>query len=132
MFSVNVIPRRPKSGFLNNQKLINNYISLFLLIFHYFLKFFLSAYLFSKYNISKISSKQFSYFSIFVSLVSTWSSLIIFSGNIEVNPGMKKNFNECFSNFYWNRKSTFAHDYSKLTFSIYIKIFLLVCSVFII
>ena len=70
---VNAIPSRLKSGFLNNRKLIKNLESelpkhfrkITHFIFHYFLTFFLSVYLFSKYNISKISSKQFCYFSIF-------------------------------------------------------------------
>ena len=100
-------------GLSNNlPKYDPNYISLLFYIF-------LIAFLFSKGYFSKINTKL--YISIFLLFnillgVLVWlcSGLIIFSSNVEENPGPKNSVSECLSIFHWNLNSISARDYSKL------------------
>ena len=89
----------------------SNYISLLFYIF-------LSAFLFSKGYVSKISTKL--HISIFLLFnfplsVLVWlcGRLITLSGNVEANPGLKNNISGCLLICRWNL-SLSAHDYSKL------------------
>ena len=43
-----------------------------------------------------------------------YSCLIIFSGDVEVNPRPKNSVSECLSICHWNLNSISVHDYSKL------------------
>ena len=100
-------------GLSNNlPKYDPNYISLLFYIF-------LIAFLFSKGYFLKINTKL--YISIFLLFnillgVLVWlcSGLIIFSSNVEENPGPKNSVSECLSIFHWNLNSISARDYSKL------------------
>ena len=81
--------------------------------------YFLSAFLFSKGYVSKISTKL--YISIYLLLnillgVLLWlcDYLIILNTQQEVNSGHKNNFCECLSIRHWNLNSISVHDYSKL------------------
>ena len=133
---VDAVQYRATVGIFNNRKLIinlrfylpscsklsnnlpnydANYISL---LFH----IFLIAFLFSKGYDSKISKKL--YISIFLLFnillgVLVWlcSCLIIFSGDVEVNPGPKNSVSECLSICHCNLDSIPAHDYTKLFLS---------------
>ena len=40
--------------------------------------------------------------------------LLLLSGDVELNPGPKCNYNNAFSIFHWNLNSTPAHNYDKV------------------
>ena len=79
----------------------------------------LCSLFFSRDNVLKITTKFciliFLLFHIF-EIVFAWlcSLLVMLSGDVEVNPGLKKKDKDCFSICHRNLNSIFAYDYSKL------------------
>ena len=72
-------------------------------------------------NLIVVKKSNNSYVSpFFVAIIKTWLAawfyrlLLLLSGDVELNPGPKCNYNNAFSIFHWNLNSTPAHNYDKV------------------
>ena len=88
------------------------------LTFHYCFTFFSVHFYFQSVAFWKLAHNfifqcYYCHYSSVV-LIWLWGCLIILSGDLEVNQGPPKNYNECLSICLWNLNSISAHDYSKL------------------
>ena len=79
---------------------------------------FLAVFLILKLNSCKRSNNsRISPF--LVVIIKTWlatwfySLLLLLSGDVELNPGPKRNYSNAFSICYWNLNSISAHNYAK-------------------
>ena len=107
-----------------SQSLIHSHSNVFSLYACFFrnsvlLFLFLAVFLILKLNSCKRSNNS-RVSPILVVIIKTWlatwfySLLLLLSGDVELNPGPKRNYSNAFSICHWNLNSISAHNYAKV------------------